>query len=463
MTDANQFGTLDHAQATHHLGGTHYVQSYGAVPGMYPGAEVLSSGPTRAADNPFAFPVQHPPQSEFAVSPTSSYAPSISDRRASLSYGQTQSFNPPPSVVQDRRLSSPGLMGMNQPMVPPSRYQQPTVQQQRDSQAFFNSKFQFGNSTQDGAQQQQQPHQHQHQHQRQQQQQQQSYREGYTTPAYAVNALNPNEGERRGSFVENRQGCPPNYHNDRRYSHPVISSNSFDAMHAIVRQRQASAVDWHSYTTQNNNLRQAGSESFSGYQGPDGVWNTLDSAQGMVAMSHQSSFGEFLVRNPLAFPLLTCLVSTDQYGQNIAMRRQSVPYPPGNTFVDQDQSSVEGSGLFQSTNMPLSGSDEESVVMQPPLPFDGNPDQASMMNTFSAKDTNSGHKKHVCNVCKKRFTRPSSLTTHMFSHTGEKPFVCDFEDCRRQFSVISNLRRHKKIHTQAYQDGMFVDATQPTI
>lgn len=55
-------------------------------------------------------------------------------------------------------------------------------------------------------------------------------------------------------------------------------------------------------------------------------------------------------------------------------------------------------------------------------------------------------KKHICNVCGKRFTRPSSLQTHAYSHTGEKPFRCDFEGCGRNFSVVSNLRRHKKIH-----------------
>ncbi|KAJ6152126.1 hypothetical protein N7497_006445 [Penicillium chrysogenum] len=55
-------------------------------------------------------------------------------------------------------------------------------------------------------------------------------------------------------------------------------------------------------------------------------------------------------------------------------------------------------------------------------------------------------KKHKCKVCDKRFTRPSSLQTHMYSHTGEKPFACDVEGCGRHFSVVSNLRRHKKVH-----------------
>ncbi|CEG79358.1 Putative C2H2 conidiation transcription factor FlbC [Rhizopus microsporus] len=58
----------------------------------------------------------------------------------------------------------------------------------------------------------------------------------------------------------------------------------------------------------------------------------------------------------------------------------------------------------------------------------------------------SSSKRYVCHLCSKRFTRPSSLTTHIYSHTGEKPFKCPVGECGRQFSVVSNLRRHAKIH-----------------
>lgn len=58
-------------------------------------------------------------------------------------------------------------------------------------------------------------------------------------------------------------------------------------------------------------------------------------------------------------------------------------------------------------------------------------------------------KKHFCCYCGKGFIRPSALQTHIYSHTGEKPFTCKEPNCNKSFSVVSNLRRHMKIHEKS--------------
>ena len=141
-------------------------------------------------------------------------------------------------------------------------------------------------------------------------------------------------------------------------------------------------------------------------------------------------------------------------------------------------SSISSSGNFSSyygdsvSDYSTAGSDIESVnsrtlprpqgLMTSQMP----PAPQSMMSQFSSKVSSSTQKKHKCKVCDKRFTRPSSLQTHMYSHTGEKrksflnpstfpkfltnclvtAFACEVEGCGRHFSVVSNLRRHRKVH-----------------
>ncbi|CAE6463003.1 unnamed protein product [Rhizoctonia solani] len=58
----------------------------------------------------------------------------------------------------------------------------------------------------------------------------------------------------------------------------------------------------------------------------------------------------------------------------------------------------------------------------------------------------SGGKVHRCTICGRPFTRPSTLATHLNTHTGEKPHLCPVKSCGSRFSVSSNLRRHIKRH-----------------
>ncbi|KAG1046456.1 hypothetical protein G6F43_011061 [Rhizopus delemar] len=82
-------------------------------------------------------------------------------------------------------------------------------------------------------------------------------------------------------------------------------------------------------------------------------------------------------------------------------------------------------------------------------PYYSHPYRPHPRSPSPSREPATTHKRYVCQLCSKRFTRPSSLTTHIYSHTGEKPFKCPVGDCGRQFSVVSNLRRHAKIHASS--------------
>jgi len=114
-------------------------------------------------------------------------------------------------------------------------------------------------------------------------------------------------------------------------------------------------------------------------------------------------------------------------------------------YALSDYSSASESVDLNHRTLPRPAGSVGSAHGMPPAP-------QSMMGQFSSKVSSSTQKKHKCKVCDKRFTRPSSLQTHIYSHTGEKPFACEVEGCGRHFSVVSNLRRHKKVHKN--QDDM---------
>lgn len=163
--------------------------------------------------------------------------------------------------------------------------------------------------------------------------------------------------------------------------------------------------------------------------------DAIDAGQGMLAMSQETPRNIYGARNDRA--------STDSYGF------------PSTHSTSSSVSSASGGGFANyygaDSVSDYSTSDIESVTSRTlPRPHgllsQAPPAPQSMMGQFSSKVSSSTQKKHKCKVCDKRFTRPSSLQTHMYSHTGEKPFACEVEGCGRHFSVVSNLRRHKKVH-----------------
>ncbi|KFY44864.1 hypothetical protein V494_01275 [Pseudogymnoascus sp. VKM F-4513 (FW-928)] len=170
--------------------------------------------------------------------------------------------------------------------------------------------------------------------------------------------------------------------------------------------------------------------------------DAINASRGMIAMSQNTT-----PRNIYGPNARNGRGSGDSYGFPATHSTNSSISSSG-TYPAYFGGSVDSS-LSDYSN---AGSDIEAAssrtLPRPPGFMGGGapPAPSSMMGQFSSKVSSSAQKKHKCKVCDKRFTRPSSLQTHMYSHTGEKPFACEVEGCGRHFSVVSNLRRHRKVH-----------------
>lgn len=145
---------------------------------------------------------------------------------------------------------------------------------------------------------------------------------------------------------------------------------------------------------------------------PPTYGDTLDASRGMVALSQdltpRNIYGPQVRRESYGFP------STHSSASSISSANNYPYYSASVVSVDSsvtDYSSTSETYDLHSRTLPrLSG------LIPGPIP----PGPQSMMGQFSSKMPSNTQKKHKCKVCDKRFTRPSSLQTHMYSHTGEK-------------------------------------------
>lgn len=190
---------------------------------------------------------------------------------------------------------------------------------------------------------------------------------------------------------------------DRRPSHPPVPVYFGDQLvEAAQKQSQSSLIDF----GRMQNASEAERASFN---------DALDASRGMVAMSQDITprniyGGQENVRN-----------ASDAYGfpsghSTHSSISSASTYPSYYNSSASEASYGDYSSASESVDMPSRTLPRPNGLIAGQLP----PAPQSMMGQFSSKVSSSSQKKHKCKICDKRFTRPSSLQTHMYSHTGEK-------------------------------------------
>lgn len=143
--------------------------------------------------------------------------------------------------------------------------------------------------------------------------------------------------------------------------------------------------------------------------------DALDASRGMVAMSQSDITPRNIYGSSSSGRTITDAYGFPPSHSSHSSISSASTYPSYYTSSVSEASVGDYSSASESMEMPNSRTlpRPQGLSGLPPAP-------QSMMGQFSSKVSSSSQKKHKCKICDKRFTRPSSLQTHMYSHTGEK-------------------------------------------
>ena len=141
----------------------------------------------------------------------------------------------------------------------------------------------------------------------------------------------------------------------------------------------------------------------------------------------------------------------------IKIKNEEIPFfePPENYFNNDIEIPFD---ISPPPEIPFDISPPPEIPSHLPTEIDYNfnysPNNFEMIGKYISKkyEIIENERQFTCSFCLKTFKRSEHLKRHFRIHTGEKPFKCEFDNCKKEFARSDNLKNHvKSKHTNIIQ------------
>jgi uncharacterized Zn-finger protein len=131
--------------------------------------------------------------------------------------------------------------------------------------------------------------------------------------------------------------------------------------------------------------------------------------------------------------------SARNYAESVTVSVWSPPNTPPNKFAFPRFPSLSPHYPHQLSDVDAK---EAKVTCTPPR---GRP-KAEMINYLIVEGAQS-RSPIRCDICGRVFPREKSLQAHKRTHSGDRPYTCDFPNCDKAFVQSGQLKTHQRLHT----------------